>query len=137
MTENKERHYCTCCGKKRYLDKLEIIIYPLLHKEAYHCHNCLASHNFAFYAGDPIYNKKKLSASADNLPGIKLTIKEVEQIYLDTELRNELIKYLYYLNTPKAMGLIQGFMEIGIINTYLTKPNLFNLVENFWVSNNK
>lgn len=43
MGESKQRHYCTCCGAKKYAQKLQQVYYPLLKQYAFHCNVCLSA----------------------------------------------------------------------------------------------
>jgi hypothetical protein len=41
----KDRHYCTCCKKKVYAEKMIRVYYKLLEREAWHCNKCIDKHN--------------------------------------------------------------------------------------------
>jgi len=43
-TDAKTRHQCSNCFKRRYEDKMHLIYYPLLHKKAWHCKDCISDY---------------------------------------------------------------------------------------------
>jgi hypothetical protein len=43
--DKQERRQCSGCRKKILLRKLERYYYPLLHRYAYHCDDCLKERN--------------------------------------------------------------------------------------------
>ncbi|SEC66841.1 hypothetical protein SAMN04489761_3451 [Tenacibaculum sp. MAR_2009_124] len=38
-----ERHYCTCCGKKRNENKMKHVWYSLIRKSFWHCFDCMST----------------------------------------------------------------------------------------------
>ena len=40
MAKKKVRRICSYCLKKRYVEKMVLVYYPLINKKAFHCVEC-------------------------------------------------------------------------------------------------
>ena len=66
-------------------------------------------------------------------PALELTLdQKVNKIAKDDTMRDDFTDFLFDLGSEKARKLMKLIAKQGILQTYMTEPHYFNLVDKFW-----
>lgn len=121
----KTRHQCSSCYKRRYEDKMHLIYYPLLHKKAWHCKDCISkneivtssvqSNNLNKFVNEDI----KLSNNFENMD----TDAKAEELFMQKG-QKLFRSYIYQLSLlSKDYSLVKSLKKFTITqlksDTYL------------------